>query len=285
MSLPRATRRTTLRLCGLGLAGVAAGCSAVDEPAATSRPETATHEPPTANTSTRTTTASPATVPMGERVSVDGATVTVSQPRVRKIVYTRDAHPTHHVAPAGDPEAQFLTVEATGAGITERSLVPVIDGTPRRGDVYRIGADDEYRGRIGFRLPIETVQSGAVEWRPSSGQRHRWALPDSQVAALGASPRFTVEAFDPPEELERGEQFSASVTVRNSGNRDGRFLGIAADVGSASVPLAGPFEFPVAAGETVTQDVSGIEAQWDREEMTVVLDWGVDSREKSFTTA
>lgn len=287
MAPQRTTRRTALQICGLGLVGVVAGCSSDEGTPATTRTETATSTRSTVGTSDdqTTTPASQATASMGESVSAGGTTVTVSEPQVRKIIYTPDAPPSHHVYPAGDTQSQFLTVavETDGTDPTDLSLRPVLDDTPRSLGVYKISGDSGQRDRIGFQVPVESIARGVIEWQTPSGQRHRWALPDSEVAALGASPQFAVEAFDVPGELERDERFSATVTVRNTGERDGRFLGHVIDEGASSVPFAGPFEVPVATGETVTREITGTEVRRDPGETTAILDWGLGTSSESLT--
>lgn len=271
MSPERATRRHALRLCGLGLAGVAAGCSG-GESRSTTRPDTSARETPT-------------TVAIGEQAtSENGQAVTISAPQVRKIIYTPDTYPTYHLSPAASSEAQFLTVgvETDDTAVTDLPLTPVIDDEPADGDTYRLRFGDGDQSRIGFRIPVGDVQHGVLEWRPREDERYRWEIPTSILADLEVSPRFEVESFTVPESIERDEQFTGSVTVQNVGERDGRFLATVESLGSASVPIAGPFSFEVAAGETVTHQFSG-RTEIDSGEKNAVLDWGLGSRQESFT--
>lgn len=281
MSPSRYTRRSALRLGGLGLVSAVAGCST-----STADKETT---PTTANGNTATTETSPSpsqTLSVGETAtSSDGVVVTISEPQVRKIIFTPDVGSSVHAYPAGKTNSLFLTlsVSTQGTDITSLQLAPLLDGTQQESQTYRHGFNPGSSGKLSFQLPIAQAQSGAIEWRPSSDEQYRWQLPDSVVANIGASPRFKVEEFAVPETITRGNPFTASLTVTNTGERDGRFLAVVLNEGASSVPLVSEFTVPISAGQTVTHDLSGQSIEGEQSSMTAILDWGINELQTTFS--
>jgi hypothetical protein len=277
----RYTRRSALRLSGLGLVSAVAGCST-----STADKETT---PTTANGNSATSETSPSpsqTLSVGETAtSSDGVVVTISEPQVRKIILTPDVVSSVHAYPAGKTNSLFLAVSVStqGTDITSLQLAPLLDGTRQESQTYRHASNSESSGKVSFQLPIAQAQSGAVEWRPSSDEQYRWQLPDSVVRNIGASPRFKLEDFAVPETITRGNSFTASLTVTNTGERDGHFLAVVLDGSSSSVPLVSEFMIPISVGQTVTHNLSGRSIEGERSSMTAILDWGINELQRSFS--
>jgi len=263
MPSSRYTRRASLRLGGLGLMSAVAGCSTFSADDESSR-----------------------TLSVGETATgSDGVEVTVSDPQVRKIIFTPDVGSSVHAYPTGKTDSLFLTVSVSteDADITSLQLAPLLDGTQHGNRTYRHSFKSGSSGKLSFRLPIAQAQSGAIAWRPSSDEQYRWQLPDSVVAKIGASPRFEVEGFAVPAMSKRGNPFTASLTVANTGERDGRFLAVILNEGPSSVPLVSEFTVPVSAGQTVTQDLSGRAIEGEQSSVTAILDWGINELQASFS--
>lgn len=277
----RYTRRSALRLGSLGIVSAVTGCLSAsdDEPAS----------PPTSNETSspsETTTSISRTLSMGETAtSSAGVSVTISAPQVRKIIYTPDVDSIAHSYPAGTPDSQFLTVSisAQGKNFTTLRLAPVIDETRFESQLYRHSHTPGGSGLLGFQVPIIQTRSGAIEWQPSAAEQYRWELPESVVSDLGSSPRFSVKQFDAPDSIERGDRFTAHLTVTNTGDRDGRFLAVVLSEGPSSVPLVNSFTVPVPMGETATRDISGREVEVERSSMTAILDWGITEQRDTFS--
>lgn len=134
-------------------------------------------------------------------------------------------------------------------------------------------------GNLAFQLSIIDTASGAIEWAPETGDRYGWPLPDSVVEDLGRTPEFGVTEFSVPDSIPRGDPFTSSITVENTGDRDGRFLAVVLDEGASSVPLQSKFTMEVPVGETVSRDLIGREIEDDRDSVTRVLDWGIEERQ------
>lgn len=252
-----------------------------DEPAS----PTATTPDDTAVTS-QTPTPTSRTLSMGETAtSSDGVSVTLSEPRVRKIIYTPDVGSSVHAYPAGNRRSQYLvfSVSAQGANVTSLRFAPVLEGMLYEGQTYRHSFTRGSSGSLSFHVPIVRAQSGMIVWRPSATERYRWELPEPALTALGNSPRFEVEKFSVPGAITRGNPFTARLTVTNTGERDGRFLAVVLDDTSSSIPLVDEFTVPVPRGETVIHDVPGRPVETDRSSITAILDWGIDRQEATFS--
>lgn len=281
--VPRYTRRSVLRLGGLGLLSAVAGCMASSDSEQSRQPSpTATKTPGTS----RPPTSSSRTLSMGETAtSTDGVSVTISAPKVRKIIFTPDVGSIAHSYPAGTSDSQFLgvAVSTQATDITSLQLAPVIDGSAYKTEPYRHTFNPGKSGRLSFQLPVVQAQRGAVVWRPSADEQYRWTLPDSVLTMIGSAPRFKVTQFAVPDSITRGNPFRATLTVRNAGNRDGRFLAVVLTEGPSSVPLIGEFTSAVPVGETITRDLSGRGVDVERSSMTAILDWGINEQQASFS--
>jgi len=263
MPSSRYTRRASLRLGGLGLMSVVAGCSTFSADDESSR-----------------------SLSVGETAtSSDGVEVTVSDPKVRKIILTPDVGSSVHASPTGKTDSLYLAVSVSteGADITSLQLGPLLDGTQHGSQTYRHDFNAGSSEKLSFRLPIAQAQSGAIEWRPPSDEQYRWQLPDSIVANIGTSPHFEVEEFAVPETIKRGTPFTASLTVTNTGEWNGRFLAVVLNEGPSSVPLVSEFTVPISAGQTVTHDFSGRAIEGEQSSLMAILDWGINEVQSSFS--
>lgn len=289
MTMPpsRYTRRSALRIGSLGIVSVVTGCAASndDESASQTTPgETTASTETTGASETQTVTSN--TLSVGETaMGEEGVSVTISAPRVRKIIFTPDEGVSTHSYPAGATETQFLTlsVSAQGTDIASVHLDPVLDGTRRESRPYHHTYSPGSSGVLSFQVPVVQAERGEIEWRPSSDEHYQWTLPNSVVTAIGSSPRFEVVEFNVPNTISRGNPFTASLTVRNTGDRDGRFLGVILTEGASSVPLVEKFTLPVHAGETVTHNLTGRPLDLERSGMTAILDWGLAQQRTSLS--
>lgn len=306
MALSPRSRRALLRLGACGLASVLAGCGTdtdgtETDGTETDGTETATTdeydypmvtvtgtqetEPPHGPTTAGGPTPVERTLAMGETAtSRDGVSVTVSDARVRKIVHTFDVGSGTHPSPAGWVDSQFLTlaVDAEGRDLAALALAPVLDGQRHDGETYRHDYDPGGSGTLSLRVPVTDADRAAVEWRPTDDERYRWTVRDAALGRLGQSPAFAVTEWSVPDAIDRGQPFTASLTVENTGDRDGRFLAEVRRGGSSSVPFVSAFTMSVPVGETVTKDLSGSEVEKDDESATAIFDWGLGERETAF---
>lgn len=215
----------------------------------------------------------------------DGTRVTVSAPRLRKIVYSVDVGTMVHRFPGGAADAQFLVVDVStteGGGVSSLPLAVTLDGDEVADDAYRSEREPGASGALAFRVPVSEPDAGAVVWRPAPERRYRWSLPDSILDVVARSPTFEVRRFDVPDAIGRGDPFEATLEVANVGDRDGWFLAAVYDRGPGSIPFVARFAFDLPAGASVTRGLTGREVAGDRSSATAILDWGVDEREATF---
>lgn len=278
--MEQSSRRTLLSTLAVGFTSVGSGC--VDSQSPSTPTDTETTQ--STRTATRTPSAGKTTLSLGETAtSSDGVTVTISEPAVRKIIFTPDVGGGVHKRPASEPDAQFLgfDVETAETEISSLEFASVLDGTRTENKVYRHDFVPGQSTRLSQLIPVQVVENGAIEWTASSDEHYRWTLPDVVLTKLAKSPEFEVE-FSVPESIPRGNPFTATLDVTNTGNRDGRFLGVILDQGAGSLPLVSKFTFPVSVGETVSRDLSGEAVRTDSSEMTAIFDWGLERQTESF---
>ena len=289
-------------LAGLAAGVPLAGCLGASSPGTPST-ETATTETATTTTADETTAATTSTagttsagdaetLDLGESFDTsDGRTVTVRAVRVRRFVLTWGVH----VDPVALAGRQFVvadvSVESGNAGTTATPAYPGgdnlrqqfrvgLDGEryPETDRVFRVlpRSDDPDRVRLGFPVPAPaTADRGAVVWTGGSDvPAARWTLTDDHRRALANPPAFEVRAFEIPDEVERGTEFEATVTVANTGSSNGTFL---AELGATTISDTPEIRVDVPAGQTVTarRTVDPYYPE-DAAELTVVLNWGVD---------
>jgi hypothetical protein len=202
-------------------------------------------DPPSAN---GTATATDAPNQVGDTVPVEG----VGDVTVTAITVQRAVTSTYLGLTVYEPEdGQVIVVETDEVLSVSESVpfVPRLDGervdSPR--DIDIVG----YQPAGAVAVPVREAERAAVVL--NSGSEPAWALPDEQVERLGAAPAFTLEraTFD-------HEASELTLTVENSGDRDGTFRG-GVDFGD---DYAIPIEFPVAVGETRTESVD-LSPPWD----------------------
>lgn len=208
-----------------------------------------------------------------------GFSVTVKNPRLAKMVVV-DQH-THPVQMA--PNLQFILVdmkkESTNNTETARrtSLTPrfkaLVDGHPADGS--SAGLVEKYHPSkvgttIGIPVSVSRGDAAAVAWVRGLPKSVTWTLPDSIVSSLASAASFQIKDVSVTDETNP----KVTLTVRNSGNRDGTFY---ANVSGSQVQDGNKImAFDVPTAKTVTHsERPGIRAP-SGEETRVVIDWGID---------
>ncbi|MFB6080988.1 MAG: hypothetical protein ABEJ81_08325 [Haloferacaceae archaeon] len=272
---PPVTRRRLLALAGPTLTvGGCLGSSAGDD--------ATTDEQTTAGTTIdetprRTTTPpdGPVRRAPGERYeTADGWSLTVDPVGVQQGVLRFGVH----IDPVWESGSQFLVADVAvdGDGApdpTDLNIFVRTDTLDRSDRQYVHGETnaDGRRQRFGYPVPTDPSPSrAAVVWSPDDGPAVRWSLGSDLVEALGAAPDFAVESFSVPETAVPDDEFEATLSVGNDGDRDGTFL---AEVGNALISDQPEVTLDVPVGETVTGHPP-VEAHFgDGDELPVVLRW------------
>lgn len=274
------SRRAYLASAATSLSAIVAGCARTDG----SPVESTTHSSAQTTTAANTTGNGAPVLEAGERFSTNGdASVRIADPAVYRSVTTTEqvSHHTYEVVEYPST-GQYLVVRVGTTGTrTEPVELPL---TVRADAEYGVEMERIYVGgqeslRVGFHLPRMDVDDVGIVW-DAGESRPLWKLEAAVVEKLSAVPEFSVESWDVPTSVERGSTFEVSVTVENTGDRDGRFLTeLDADIGS--LPLD-EVSTTVQAGKTKTatfllrpRTYSGIG------EFPVVLDWGAGRRTQS----
>ena len=226
----RGVLHSLLTTSALGVSGCV-GDSPTDPPAAT---EPAT---PTPDRTRR--------VSIGETVTVDGTSVTVADPRVRKSISTLGVHgPTFETF-----GGQFVVADVAGGdpGQIGGTFRASVDGETApisgpRGDADPLPIADTER-TYAFPFPVQSVETAAIRW---SREEHTvyWDLPAEIRDALATEPAFRVVEFGLPR---RDGELVLDLTVENEGDRDGLFWMQASFDAFSGHEIV---QFPVPAGES-----------------------------------
>jgi len=268
MTVPNCTRRRALQCGVLGVISSVSGCAKLSD------------EGDTIDTPTLTT------LSLGDTAtSSNGVSVTISEPEVYKIIFSPREGSSVHMDPVGNDSSQLLvfSVLTDGADITTIELAPIIDENRYERKNHSKDFDPENAGKIGLQIPIVEAEEAAIEWRTSSEEQFRWTLPKSILEGLRNSPKFEVTRFEVPDEIKSGSVFTGSVTVTNTGSRDGRFTAMVVNEGSTSIPLLSKFSTRISIDETITEEFMGREIEEESSEISAVLDWGINSKRSTFT--
>lgn len=226
----------------------------------------------------------PPTLQSGDRYPPDDQpALRVSNPAVHRSVVTTE-QVSHHTYKVVDTPStgQYLVVRVGTIGIDSRPadlpLHVFADGASNV-ETKKLHVGGEDSRRIGFHMPQIDAEEVVVVWERDGATAH-WKLDVAVVEKLSAVPEFTVRSWNVPTSVERGSTFEASVTVENTGDRDGRFLAeFDADMGS--LPL-GEVSTTVQAGKTKTATfLLRPRTYGDIDEFPVVLDWGAGRRTQS----
>ena len=235
-------RRHYLALIGTSI-GSLGGCTQTPgggpSTSTTATDETTPSPTPTAGTTTAASVDS-RSVAMGETDTVDGVSITVSNPRVRYAVPVAGAH----VLPLTTDVGQWVVVDVTVDGSRPERLDDrfsyAVDGRGVRKSEPQSTAD----GAFGVPFPVGDHDTAAVRWTPDAETAVDWRLPDAVRERLAAVPRFRVESF---ESRLRDGQRVVELAVHNDGGRDGQFLGRLSFEGFSGGDL---LSFGVPAGES-----------------------------------
>jgi len=185
----------------------------------------------------------------------------------------------HSSTPEGvidEPNTQYVIVIIDNQGaspIADLPLALVVDGQTVTDDFRQLGHVPS--NRLAFPVPTQDSQTAALNLSAGSST-DQWALPAAQLSKFGQAAEFTVPDLSVPDTIQYGHRFEVSFTVRNTGDRDGRFL---AELAPTTKPGIERIRRQVAAGTTETASTI-LDPAWNRysEEVPVVLDWGVDQR-------
>lgn len=273
-------------LAVLGATTTLSGCVFVDGPApGTERDSTAEPVPTTTPDGTRTPASSDSTTLASNEPyrTPEGWALRVSVYRVRRGIIEWGPVHTDAVVPEN---RQFLQigVHTSGEGAPdpgELCFVAEIDGErPFEGCTSRIEAvSREKLGQVQavpVPLPNE-ADSVAVVWRSDDGHEARWTVPRMAVAELARPPEFVVEDLAVPDSVADGEEFEVEITPRNDGQRSDWFV---AELGLGAASDAMDIEIPLDAGERVTVPRRLPAHFGENDELTIVLDWNLDSLER-----
>jgi hypothetical protein len=192
---------------------------------------------------------------MAETATGDGASVRVANPRVRRTVVqdngiwqTLVGHEGQYVVvdvtTGGDVSERLSRMEmesvVDGEALDDGTPVLVVEGGP--GNAPRDPPEWERR-HIAFPFPTERHDSAAVQWQ-TGDSTVRWNLSEGVRETLAAAPGFHVKE---PVAERRGDGVVVDLTVRNRGDRDGRFQALvsfdsihdASSIVAVDVPASG----------------------------------------------
>lgn len=267
-------RRQVLGLAAAGLPAIA-GCLGGSPDAST--PDDTTEPTDTGRTSqSPTTTERPPRVEMGETATVGGREVTLSDPLLRKGVYTEGVHDPQLVVWRG----QFVVV--TMRGTTLRSLDALRVAVPGDDEASQSPTPTLAEGE--YAVPIPTGEHETVELVvENAGESTRWRLPPSVADQVGSMPQFGVESAG---FVRDDGDLLLELTIRNDGDRDGQFVATASSSGFTGNRT---FDFHVPAGESqaYTGRAGGMTTLFDNDGGTFVIEYpgtrGVERHEMSET--
>lgn len=103
------------------------------------------------------------------------------------------------------------------------------------------------------------------------------ALPESAREILRNPPSVTVREFQVPDRATRGSAVTATLTLQNTGESTGIFLGNLGSAASSGQPVR---TVDVPAESTRTAEL-GVSLYGDEETETILCDWGVDRMEQT----
>ncbi|QLG26764.1 hypothetical protein HUG10_04035 [Halorarum halophilum] len=257
------TRRTALEVAGATLFGLA-GCAGrlVGDGARSNSPT----EEPTEFPTPAASSAPEETAAVGEALTVEGATVSITDVRVQSSFQYHDSDDSMDVISESGVWYVFAGVEASvgSSGDPPRTtdFTLVTDGgelaTPTgvqgggqhvRGWEGAYDAGSTAEGWIAFPVPAESSVEGA---RITLGDGS-WRLDDEHVERVaGPKPTFELVAFEVPETVEAWSRFEASVTARNASEVPGTYRAVLNVAGGVAAYAPYPFELELEAGEEAT---------------------------------
>ena len=129
-----------------------------------------------------------------------------------------------------------------------------------------------------FPVPVIEAKSGAIIWERANDEPVRWDLPEETVEQFGLSPDFSVTGLTTPGTVARGDNFEATFTVKNNGQKTEYFMaefGHDTRIDSTEVLLEVPKGEQRSYTKLIKPQYSENEDE-SEEEIKVILDWGCD---------
>jgi hypothetical protein len=245
---------------------------------------TTTTRTETSQTTTTTRTSVEAEVAVGESVTLpDGTALSVTDAWVQQPV----VHRVSHYGVTALPDRQFVLARvSTAVGYDGFALAVDGDRYPASHQTAGVALDGvQVKGRetepllLGWAVPEPLDASAVAVVYEREGAAVRWTVPDRAAATLSDPPEFTVREFAAPASAAPDEPFELAVTVENTGGSDGTFR---AELGRADYSDQSEFRLDVPAGERATH-MERHTLSSDEGSVTYLLDWGLDSRERTVT--
>lgn len=262
----RYTRRSALRLGGLGLLSSVSGCVASNDSRSPS---------PTTAENTAASQTSTETLAVGETASIGEGSVTIHSVQAQRAIEVLDSSGVHTkvVRPAG---RQFAVIRGTISDPlsyqqARNNLVLQLDGEQVSISDYYFSSNRFEGFGFPFAVPLDTqVEQAALLWKDSETRKAKWNLSSSFTNNLNNPPRFEVRSFTVPERVAPEEEIPVRIEVANTGKRGGTFL---AKLGVESMSGLGSVRFFVSKDKSVSrQEPVGFGA--DTGQVRVILDWG-----------
>ncbi|WP_435361217.1 hypothetical protein [Haloarchaeobius sp. DFWS5] len=277
-------RRALLTSVSVGLVG-SAGCLGLDDAGTTTttRSRTPADSSPPSVTGTAPTESAIDTVSVGagDTLTFEHGSVTLGD-LVAQSSFRRQTAvvPSIH----GDPDQLFavldIDISQYDEAVAELPTMVVVDGSTNPAGEQPLayttsGADSV---RLAFSVPAgEPADAGGIVFF-GRNDRYRYSFPESLVAAIEQPPAFDVSVSF-PDSVGLGARYHAEVTVSNTGERPGTLQGCLSD--SRSPDACADFQVSVDAGASTTTTVEGGHARGDPGELTLTVDWGLDSASKT----
>lgn len=233
------------------------------------------------------------TIEMGESYeTADGRIVTVQDVSLRKLIRSTSVGSSNHIDVACLDGHQFAVVDVDALDTHGNSILEDVRFSLEIDD-ERFPRDDQHwywaippglhdwPGIPAFPAPITDASSAFVLWLRETAPPVRWRVPTDTVDRFSWAPAFAVQSVEVPETVSRGSVFDASVTVANTGDRDGRFV---TEFGAGPISDHGEITVDVPAGteKTHTEQLNPHYPE-SADEIDVTLNWGCDRTTQTVT--
>ncbi len=233
---------------------------------------------------------------MGETFeSQTGQTVTVHDVYVRKHIRSTSVGSPTHIDVACVDGYQFAVVDVEATDSDGNSVLEDIRFAIDLDDVryprpeqqwYWAFPEGTYKGEgaklPAFAIPVDEAQTGSVVMPAGSNPPVRWKLPKRTVDAFEKSPEFKLQSLSVPDSVGKDEGFTASFTVRNTGEKGGQFI---AEFGAGEISDYGEVSVAVSQGSETSHSI-WVEPTYypeNADEVEVTLDWGCSRVDRAVT--